>query len=147
MAVAEGCATGAFPADWDAGVVVGFFAGVFEELAVAVADGCVVSPSSDAVGLGPACEWDKSRTATTAMMTAAAAVVIGHRHRRQPDVRRDGGAGGPPGTVGLAALNGADTGTTDVSGNSEPRPPSTRVAETESAAPDAGMTGSSVVGS
>ena len=81
------------------------------------------------------------------MMTAAAAAAAGQRHRLSVDGGLPGGDGGPPGTVGLAALNGADAGTTDVSGNPEPGPPSTRVAETESAAPDAGTTGSSVVGS
>ena len=146
--------TGAFPPDWDVGVAVGFFAGAFEELAVAVGDaGFVVSPASDVVGLALAapCECDTSRTATTAMMTAAATAVIGQRHRLSGDGRLPGGDGGmppaPPGRPGPAALNGPDAGTRDVSGSSGPRLRSARVAETESAAPDARTTGSSVVGS
>ena len=129
--------------------------GFVEEAAVAVgvAGGLVVSPASDAVGLtlgAPPCEPDTSRTATTAMMTAAAAAVIGQRHRRQPDARRAGGMPPvPPGTDGVAALNGPDAGTSDVAsipGAPGARLRSARVAATESAA-DAGTTGSSVVGS
>jgi hypothetical protein len=155
LPVAECCVTGAFPLDWDAGVAVGFFAGVFEEPAVAVgvAGGFVVSPASDVVGLtlGAPCGRDTSRTATTAMMTAAATAVTGQRHRPSGDGRLPGGNGGmppaPPGRPGPAALNGPDAGTRDVSGSSGPRLRSTRVPETESAAPDARTTGSSVVGS
>jgi hypothetical protein len=160
VAVAEGWVTGAFPPDWDVdvGVGVGFLAGVFEEVAVAVgvAGGLVVSPASDAVGLtlGVPFEWDRSRTATTAMMTAAAAAVMGQRHRRQPDSRWPGGMPPvppgmppvPPGTGGVAALNGPDAGTSDVASIPGARLRSARVAPTESAA-DAGTTGSRVVGS
>lgn len=155
VAVADGWVTGVFTAGWDVGVAVGFFAGAFEELAVAVGvdGGCVLSPASEAVELtlGVPCEWDVSRIATTAMIAAAATAVTGQRHRRQPDGCLPGGMPPvppvPPGTVRPAASNGPDTGTRDVSGRSEPRAGSTRVAATGSAAARAGTTGSSVVGS
>ena len=155
VAVADGWVTGVFTAGWDVGVAVGFFAGAFEELAVAVGvdGGCVLSPASEAVELtlGVPCEWDVSRIATTAMIAAAATAVTGQRHRRQPGGRLPGGMPPvppvPPGTVRPAASNGPDTGTRDVSGRSEPRAGSTRVAATGSAAAGAGTTGSSVVGS
>jgi hypothetical protein len=154
VAVAEGWVTGVFPPDWDVGVSVGVLVDVGEGVAVAVGlpGGLVVSPASDVVGLtlGAPFEWDVSRTATTAMMTAAAAAVMGQRHRRQPDARRLGGIPPvPPGTGGVAALNGPDAATSDVAsipGAPGARLCSTRVSATESAA-DAGTTGSSVVGS
>jgi hypothetical protein len=152
FAVAAGCVPWLNPVGWDAGVAVGFFAGVFEALVVAVgvAGGFVVSPARDAVGVtfGEPCELDSTRTATTAMMTAAAAPVIGQRHRLSRDRLLPGGIPPvPPPMFSPAAVNGPDTGTRDVSGSSGPGLRSTRVAETESAAADTGMTGSSVVGS
>lgn len=133
-------------------MVVGCCVGACDALAVAVgvAGGFVVCPARDGVGLtlGAPCELDTSRTATTAMMTAAAATAIGQRHRRQPD---GGPAGGippvPPGTSRPATVDEPDAGTRDVFGKSGPRPRSTLVAATESAAPPPGTTGSSVVGS
>lgn len=154
FAVAAGWLPWLNPVGWDAGVAVGFFfAGVFEALVapVGVAGGFVVSPARDAVGVtfGEPCELDSIRTATTAMMTAAAAAASGQRHRLSRDRLLPGGMPPvpPPPMFSPAAVNGPDTGTRDVSGSSGPGPRSTRVAETESAAADTGMTGSSVVGS
>ena len=153
--VAVGCVPWVNPVGWDVGVAVGFFffAGAFDAVAVAVgvAGGFVVSPARDAVGVtfGEPCELDSIRTATTAMMTAAAAAASGQRHRLSRDRLLPGGMPPvpPPPMFSPAAVNGPDTGTRDVSGSSGPGPRSTRVAETESAAADTGMTGSSVVGS
>ena len=152
VAVAVGCVTGVFAAAGDVGVAVGCFAGVFEEVAVAVgpAGGFVVSPASDAVGF-----------------TFAVAVRVRHEqdgHHRDDD-RRGGRGGGqrhrrsvdgglprgtprPPGTVlpGGGPRGRAGRGDQRRLFHPGPRPPSTRVAATESAAPGAGTTGSSVVG-
>jgi len=118
-------------------------------LVVGVAGARVASPARDAVGVTPTLgvapfECVASSTATTATMTAAAAAA-GQRHRRNGD---GGLAGGmppvPPVTPRPAAVTAPDAEMRDVSGS---RPCSARVAESEPAALDAGMTGSSVVGS
>ena len=157
VAVGAACVLGVLAADADAGVVGFFFAGVFDAVAVAgavgVAGGFVVSPARDAVGVTfeEPCEFDSSRTATTTMMTAAAAAVIAQRHRRSADGGRPGGMAPvppmPPATSCPLAVNGPDAATRDVAGSSGPTLRSTLVAEADSAAADAGMTGSSVVGS
>ena len=118
-------------------------------LVVGVAGARVASPARDAVGVTPTLgvapfEWVASSTATTATMTAAAAAA-GQRHRRNGE---GGLAGGMPPVLPVtprpAAVTAPDAEMRDVSGS---RPCSARVAESEPAALDAGMTGSSVVGS
>lgn len=146
LAVAEGCVPWVNPADWD---VVGFFAGVFPGVPVAVGvAGRVVSPARDAVGLPPTLdpppECDVSRRATTATMTAAAAAVIGQRHRRSGDRRPPGGMPPVPPGMSRPAVNGPDAGTRDVSGR---RPRSSLVAETGAAAAGGGMDGARTVAS
>jgi len=83
VAVGAAWVLGVLPADADAGVVGFCFAGVFD--GALVADGCVVSPSRDVVGVPPTLdqlpECDVNRIAATATMITAAAAVRSQRHR------------------------------------------------------------------
>jgi len=83
VAVGAACVLGVLPADAGAAAVGFFFAGVFD--GALVADGCVVSPSRDVVGVPPTLdelpECDVNRIAATATMITAAAAVSSQRHR------------------------------------------------------------------